>query len=56
MGEQGVEDAKVGVPEWGGGKGEVEKIADHDVDEDAEIVGVKVFVGRGSGKEEIEEF
>lgn len=33
---------------------EVEEIADHDVDEDTEIVGVKVFIGCRCGEEEEE--
>lgn len=38
------------------GEREVEQIADHDIDEDAEVVGVEVFVGAGGGEEEVEEF
>lgn len=40
----------------GGFLGEVEEVADHDVDENAQVVGVKIFVGRGSGKKEIQQF
>ena len=54
--EQGVEDAQVGVAQGGGGEGEVEQVADHDVDEDAQVVGVEVFVGGLGGEEEVEEF
>ena len=35
--------------------GEVEEVADNDVDEDAEVVGVEVFIGCGGGEEEVEE-
>lgn len=54
-----------GVSAGGGGRegeahvfgfvGEVEEVADYDVDEDAEVVAVKVFVGCGGGEEEVEE-
>ena len=44
------------MPEGRGGKGEIEEIADHDIDEDTEIVGVKVFVCWRGGEEEVEEF
>ena len=33
------------MAEGSGGEGQVEEVADHDVDEDAEVVGVEVFVG-----------
>ena len=48
VGQERVEDAEVGVTEGAGGEGEVQKIADDDVDQDAKVVGVKVFVGGGS--------
>ena len=50
-----MEDPEIGVSEGGGFVGEVEEVADHDVHEDVEIVGVKVFLGRGCGEDEIEE-
>ena len=53
--DERVEDAEVGVAEGGGGEGQVEEVADHDVDEDAEVVGVEVLVGWGGGEEEVEE-
>ena len=55
MCEERVEDAEVGVAESGGGEGQVEEVADHDVDEDAEVIGVEVFVGCRGGEEEVEE-
>ena len=54
--EQRVEDAQVGVAQSGGGEGQVEQVADHDVHQDAEVVGVEVFVGGLGGEEEVEEF
>ena len=56
VGEERVEDTEVSVAEGGGGYGEVEEVADHDIDEDAEVVGVEVFVGGGCGEEEVEDF
>ena len=55
MGEEGVQYAEIGVAEGSGGEGQIEEVADHDVDEDAQVVGVEVFVGRGGGEEEVEE-
>lgn len=43
------------MAEGSGGEGQIEEVADHDVDEDAQVVGVEVFVGRGGGEEEVEE-
>ena len=43
------------MAEGSGGEGQVEEVADHDVDEDAQVVGVEVFVGRRGGEEEVEE-
>ena len=53
--QKGIEDAQVGVPKCGGGEGQVKKIADHDVDEDSEVVSIEVFVGGWCGKEKVEE-
>ena len=36
--------------------GQVEQVADHDVHEDVDVVGVEVFVGRLRREEEVEEF
>ena len=54
--EQRVENAEVGVAEGDGGRGQVEKVAQDDVEEDVEIVGIEVFVGGRGGEEEVEEF
>ena len=35
---------------------EVEKVANEDVDEDVQVVGVKIFLGWRVGKGEIEKF
>lgn len=43
------------MPKGDGGEGKVEKVANHDVHEDPQIVGVEVFVGGGSGEKEVEE-
>jgi len=53
--EQGGQDAEVGVAQGGGGEGQVEQVADDDVEQDAQVVGVEVFVGGGRGEEEVEE-
>ena len=39
-----------------GREGQVKEITDDDVDENAEVVGVKVFAGLGGGEEEVEDF
>ena len=44
------------MPQRGSGLGEVEKIANHNIDKDAEVVGVEVLMSGGSGEEEIESF
>lgn len=54
--EQGVQHAEVGVAQGGGGGGQVEEVAGDDVEEDAEVVGVEVFVRGRVGEEEVEEF
>lgn len=53
--EEGGEHAEIGVAQCGGGEGQVEQVADDDVEEDAQIVGVEVFVGRGCGEEEVQQ-
>lgn len=55
MGEKRVEDAEIGVTEGGGGVREIEQIADHDVDEDAQVIGIEVFICEWGGEEEVEE-
>ena len=40
----------------GGGGGQVEEVAEDDVEEDVQVVGVEVFVGGWGGEEEVEEF
>lgn len=54
MREQGVEDPKVGVTQCGRFFREIEEVADHDVNENAQVVGIEVFVGRASGEKEIQ--
>ena len=54
--EEGREDAKVGVSERDSGGGQVEKVAEDDVEEDVEVVGIEVLVGGRGGEEEVEEF
>ena len=56
MSEEGVEDAEVGVAESGRGEWKVEKVTDHHVDQDAEVVGVKIFICVWCGEKEIKEF
>jgi len=53
--EEGVQHAEVGVAQRGGGEGQVEQVADDDVEEDAQVVGVEVFVGGGRGEEEVQQ-
>lgn len=36
--------------------GQVEQVADNDVDENAQVVGVEIFESGRSGEEEVEEF
>ena len=55
MGEERVQHAQAGVAQGGGGEGQVEQVADHDVDENAQVVGVEVLVGGRGGEEEVEE-
>lgn len=54
--EQRVQDAEVCVAERDELVGEVEQVADYYIEEDAQVVGVEVFVGGGCGEEEVEEF
>lgn len=51
MFEERVEDAQVGVAQGSGLIREVEEVADHDVDKDAEVVGIEVFISCGGGEE-----
>lgn len=51
MFEEWVENAQVGVTQRSGLVGEVEEVADHDVNKNAEVVGVEVFIGRRGGEE-----
>ena len=44
MGEERMQHAEVGVSECSIFVGEVEEVANHDVDEDVEVVGVEVLV------------
>lgn len=53
--EEGGQHAEVGVAQRGGGEGQVEQVADDDVEEDAQVVGVEVFVGGGRGEEEVQQ-
>jgi len=53
--QQGVHDAEVGMAERDQLVGEVEEVADYDVQEDSQVVGVKVFVCCSCGEEEVEE-
>ncbi len=53
--EEGGQHAEVGVAQGGGGEGQVEEVADDNVEEDAQVVGVEVFVGRGRGEEEVQQ-
>ena len=50
-----IEDAEVGMAEGGRAEGQVEEVADHDIDENTEVVCVKVFVCGWGGKEEVQE-
>jgi len=54
--EKRVEDAEVRVAERVGGEREIKEVADHDVDEDAQVIGVEVFVCARRGEEEVQEF
>ena len=56
MGKQRIEYTKVDVTQRGGVVGQIEEVPDHDVDKDAEIVGVEVFVSRRCGEQEVEYF
>lgn len=56
MRQQRVKHSKIGVAESGGGRWKVEKVTNHDIDKDAEVVGVEVFVGGRGGEEQVEEF
>lgn len=56
MFEEGVENAQVGVAQGSGLVGEVEEVAYHDVDKDAEVVGIEVFIGCRGGEEQVEQF
>ena len=53
MREKRVEDTEVGVAEGGGIGGEVEEVTDHDINENAEVVSIEVFVGRAGCEEEV---
>ena len=44
------------MPESRGGGGKVEEIPEDDVEEDVEVVCVEIFIGRGRGEEQVEEF
>lgn len=55
MREERIQDAQISVAEGGGGEGQVEQVADHDVDEHAQVVGVEVLVRGRGGEEEVEE-
>lgn len=54
--EEGVEDTEIGMAQRVGGEREVEEVADHDIDEDAQVVGVEVFICAWGCEEEVEEF
>lgn len=43
------------MPQRDGRKGKIEEIPNHDVDEDAEVVGIEIFVRERGGEEEVEE-
>lgn len=45
MCEKRVKNAEVGMAEGASGEGKIEEVADDNVDKDAEVVGVKVFIG-----------
>jgi len=54
--EKGVQDPEIRVPQGGRFFREIEEVADHDVNEDAQVIGVKVFVCGARGEEEVQEF
>ena len=56
MGEQGVKDSKVGMTECGRFFREIQEVTDDDVNENAQVVGIEVLIGRASGEKEIQEF
>lgn len=56
MREQGVKNSKVGVSQRSRFLGEIEEVADHDVDENAQVVGIEVLIGGASGEKEIQQF
>jgi hypothetical protein len=43
------------VSEGAGFFGEIEEVADENVDEDTEVIGIEVFVGGGGGEKEVQE-
>ena len=43
------------MSEWHGGRWEVEEIAEDDVEEDVEVIGVEIFVRGGGCEEKVEE-
>ncbi|EHL02482.1 hypothetical protein M7I_1563 [Glarea lozoyensis 74030] len=53
--EERVHYSQVGVAEGDEFVGEVEEVADYYVEEDAEVIGVEVFVGDAGGEEEVEQ-
>ena len=56
MSQQRVENAQVRMSEGNSLFGQIEDIANENVDKDVEVVGVKVFVGVGGCKDEVKEF
>ena len=45
MCEKRVKNAEVGMAEGASREGKIEEVADDNVDEHAEVIGVKVFIG-----------
>ena len=51
--KQGIKDTEVGMAKSRRREGKVEEIPDHDVDQNAEVVSVKILVGLWGGEEEV---
>lgn len=54
--EERVQYPEVSVPQRRSGERQIEEIADHDVDQNAKVVGVEILVGGRGREEEVQKF